>query len=478
LGGEIAKIFSGDVGKELGKRTLGGVPFHFESDFSPKLDHDLRNLCKSLFSGSFVRLSKDSSLSIMTKLDQFRAHSESEQQNLLMNLCKTENFQSLSNNLLIYRILPFLNLETEKYRKPKLKVLLMMGCRKSIADNEYNSRLIPTMLETIKDLDDVNLVMKFVQNGILEKSNIANRTRIYKSVVLKGLEQVKNKETRELACECVKNLEKTSSDHSSTNEIDKLLIIQLGKIITGETDRLECRTKALVALGAITTRLEPVKVFDQVMPIFKSKIQDCDSNAALAMCVNGILLIIVQKKTPTREVLAKVIIPALTPLTVCSGLNLNQFHSIMRTMNLATEELTRIQNKRLRNREKSIDVVNTIEPILIAPILLKPMINMANISPVPKTNLPLINQLRISSHPNVLTPNNILTPNNQFCLTNELIKNSTPIKPSSNSNIPVFTGFQTSSNIQNLTQNSNTPNLNNLMQSSSANSSELLDFLK
>lgn len=67
LGGEIAKIFSGDVGKDLGKRTLCGVPFYFESDFSPKLDHDLRNLCKSLFSGSFVRLSKDSSLSIIER---------------------------------------------------------------------------------------------------------------------------------------------------------------------------------------------------------------------------------------------------------------------------------------------------------------------------------------------------------------------------------------------------------------------------
>lgn len=227
----------------------------------------------------------------MTKLDQFRAQSEQEQRNLLTNLCKTDNFKSLSNNLLIYRILPFLNLETDKYRKLKLKVLLMMACRKSIADKEYNNRLIPTMLETMKDLDDVNLVMKFVQSGILEKSNVANKTRIYKNVVLKGLEQVKNKETRELACECVKNLENSSSNHSSTNEIDKLLIVQLSKIINGETDRLECRTKALVALGSITARLEPVKVFEQVMSIFKSKIQDCDSNAALAMCVNGILLI-------------------------------------------------------------------------------------------------------------------------------------------------------------------------------------------
>jgi hypothetical protein len=326
---------------------------------------------------------------------------------------------------------------------------------------------------------------------------------------LKGLEQVKNKETRELACECVKNLENTGSDfHSSTNEIDKLLIIQLGKIITGETDRLECRTKALVALGAVTTRLEPEKVFEQVMPIFRSKIQDCESNAALAMCVNGILLIIVQKKTPTREVLAKVIIPALSPLTVCSGLNSIQFYSIMRTMNLATEELIRIQNKRLGNLEKTTDNgVKTIEPISIKPTSITPIaihsIKTTNISPVPTNNLPSFNQnfnqLKISTNQkNSLPSNNILTPKNQYSLTNELIKNSTPIKPSSNSNMPVFTGFQTSTNIRSLTQisnthnlntqnsntpNSNTPNLNNLMQnnpkqSSSANSSDLLDFLK
>lgn len=176
----------------------------------------------------------------------------------------------------------------------------------------------------------------------------------------------------------------------------------------------------------------------------------------------------VQKKTPTREVLAKVIIPALSPLTVCSGLNLNQFHSIMRTMNLATAELTRIQNKRLGNREQIDNVVDTIEPISINPE------KTENISPVATRNLPLMNQLNISANKHVFTPNNILTPKNQFSLTDELIKNSTPIKPRSSSNIQVFTGFQTSSNLQ----NSNTPNLNNLMQSTSTNSSDLLDFLK
>ena len=44
----------------------------------------------------------------------------------------------------------------------------------------YNNRLIPTMLETMKDLDDVNLVMKFVQSGILEKSKV-----IFAIIVLK-----------------------------------------------------------------------------------------------------------------------------------------------------------------------------------------------------------------------------------------------------------------------------------------------------
>merc|ERR1712035_103608 len=74
--------------------------------------------------------------------------------------------------------------------------------------------------------EDVNLVIKFLQKGILEKSNVANKTRLYKNVVLKGLDQDKNKETKELACECVKNLD----DKTSTNEIDKLLITTLGKI--------------------------------------------------------------------------------------------------------------------------------------------------------------------------------------------------------------------------------------------------------
>ena len=84
---------------------------------------------------------------------------------------------------------------------------------------------------------------------------------------------------------------KNLDDKTSTNEIDKLLIKTLGNIINNETDRLECRTKALVALGSVTNRLENVQVVEEVLPIFKNKIFECDSSAALAMCVNGILLI-------------------------------------------------------------------------------------------------------------------------------------------------------------------------------------------
>ena len=96
----------------------------------------------------------------MTKVDQFTAQSESEQKNLLSNLCRNEIFGSISDNLLIFRILPFLNLECGKFQKEKLRVLLLMSSRRSIKVQEYNEKLIPVILATIKDFEDVNLVIK------------------------------------------------------------------------------------------------------------------------------------------------------------------------------------------------------------------------------------------------------------------------------------------------------------------------------
>merc|ERR1712071_733737 len=149
-----------------------------------------------------------------------------------------------------------------------------------------------------------------MKSALIAKSDDKNKAKLYEKIILKGLGS-KMADTREIGCECVSSMGTVAN--LSTPEIDVQVVTALQKITVAKGESVQGRTKALLAMGRLSQRLPAHTVFEHVLPVLP-KIPDVAHSAALAMCVNGILKVTLDKKKPSREMLAKLIIPALSPL--------------------------------------------------------------------------------------------------------------------------------------------------------------------